>query len=258
MNRLSACLISLNEGHNLPRALASLSGIADEIVIVDSGSTDNTEEIARQCGATFLTRPFAGYAEQRNFAASQAKYEWIFVLAPDEEISSELQTALLNWKKRPPRSQVYEMARRTWYLGKWIRHSGWYPDWQRRLYRRDFAKFTGLVHEALRFDGTPGRLDGDLLHYTVRTFAEHKAKVERYTTLAAQQLLEDGTRKSLAALWLATPWSFFQNFVLRGGFVDGYRGFLISRMAARSVRLKYGKLGKLVKEQKNAARATSP
>jgi hypothetical protein len=149
------------------------------------------------------------------------------------------------------------MARRTWYLGEWIRHSGWYPDWQRRLYRKDAAKFTGLIHEALRFDGVPGRLDGDLLHYTVRTFEEHQAKVERYATLAAQQLLEDGKSNWRSAVWLATPWSFFQNFVLRGGFLDGYRGALISRMAARSVRLKYSKLGKLIKARKNGAQVIS-
>jgi glycosyltransferase involved in cell wall biosynthesis len=251
MNRLSACLITLNEAHNLPRALASLKEIADEIVIVDSGSTDGTEAIARKHGAIFITREFKGYAEQRNFAASRAANEWVFVLSPDEEASSELQTALLSWKKRKPKANVYEMARRTWYLGKWIHHSGWYPDWQRRLYRRDTAKFTGRIHEALRFEGKPGRLAGDLLHYTVRTFAEHKEKVEHYSTLAAQQLLENGKKRWRPALWLATPWSFFQNFILRGGFLDGYRGALISHMAARSVKLKYGKLGKLLAAQRD-------
>jgi glycosyltransferase involved in cell wall biosynthesis len=255
MNRLSACLITLNEEQNLPRALASLGQIADEIVIVDSGSTDATEEIARKHGATFIVREFTGYAEQRNFAATRATSEWIFVLAPDEEISSELQTALLSWKKRTPKSSVYEMARRTWYLGKWIRHSGWYPDWQRRLYRRDGATFTGLIHEALRFEGKPGRLPGDLLHYTVRTFDEHKAKVEHYSTLAAEQMFEEGKRSWRWALWLATPWSFFQNFVLRGGFLDGHRGAVISRMAARTVRLKYKKLGKIVAAQRSEKEA---
>jgi len=250
MNRLSACLITLNEEHNLSRSLASLREIVDEIVIVDSGSTDGTESIARKHGAIFIKREFNGYAEQRNFAAARATNEWIFVLAADEEISSELQTALLSWKRRKPKANVYEMARRTWYLGKWIHHSGWYPDWQRRLYRRDTAKFTGLIHEALRFEGAPGRLAGDLLHYTVRTFAEHKEKVEHYSTLAAQQLLENGKKRWRPAMWLATPWSFFQNFVLRGGFLDGYRGALISHMAARSVKLKYGKLGKLLAAQR--------
>lgn len=254
MNPLSACLITLNEAHNLSRALTSLNGIADEIIIVDSGSTDATAEIAARYAAKLIVRPFTGYADQRNFAASRAAHEWIFVLAPDEEVSSELQTALLAWKKRPAKSAVYEMARRTWYLGKWIRHSGWYPDWQARLYKRDSATYTGLIHEALRFPGRPGHVHGDLLHYTVRSLEEHYAKVELYTNLAAQQLLEQGHRSWRPALWLATPWSFFQNFVLRGGFLDGYRGVLISGMAARSVCLKYKKLGELVAAERRRER----
>jgi len=246
MNRVSACLITLNEEENLPRALASLAGIADEIVVVDSGSTDRTEEIARQHGAAFFSRAWTNYADQKNFAAECAGNDWILSLDADEELSSALQTSLLAWKKHTPEFSVSEMARRTWYLGAWIKHSGWYPDFQRRLYRRDFAEFAGIIHESLRFEGKPGRLSGDLLHYTVRSFDEHQANVERYTTLAAQQMFGQGKREWRAALWLATPWSWFQNFVLRGGFLDGYRGALIAQMAARSVRLKYAKLGKLV------------
>jgi glycosyl transferase family 2 len=245
MNRLSACLITLNEERNLPRVLNSLEGIADEIVVADSGSTDGTEEIARKHGAEFRVRAWTNYAEQKNHAAECAKNEWILSVDADEELSSALQTSLLDWKKRPPEFCVYEMARRTWYLGAWIKHSGWYPDFQRRLYRRDAAQFSGIVHEALRFAGPVGRLHGDLLHYTVRSFAEHEAKVEEYTTLAAQQMFETGRRNWRAAAWLATPWSWFQNFFLRGGFLDGYRGALIAQMAARSVRLKYEKLGQL-------------
>jgi glycosyltransferase involved in cell wall biosynthesis len=257
MNRLSACLITLNEEENLPRALASLTGIADEIVVVDSGSTDRTEEIARQNGAVFFSRVWTNYADQKNFAAECASNDWILSLDADEELSSALQTSLLAWKKQAPEFSVCEMARRTWYLGAWIRHSGWYPDFQRRLYRRDSAEFYGIIHESLRFEGKPGRLSGDLLHYTVRSFDEHQANVERYTTLAAQQMFGQGKRKWRGALWLATPWSWFQNFVLRGGFLDGYRGALIAQMAARSVRLKYAKLGKLVAATRGKAESGS-
>jgi glycosyltransferase involved in cell wall biosynthesis len=247
MNRLSACIITLDEEHNLPRALASLKEIADEIIVVDSGSTDRTQIIAREHGGVVFERTWTNYSEQKNFAAECAGNDWILSLDADEELSSALQTSLLEWKKHEPKFSVYEVARKTWYLGAWIKHSGWYPDFQRRLYRRETAKFSGIIHEALRFEGQPGRLLGDLLHYTVRSFAEHEAKVEQYTTLAAQQLFYAGKRNWKAAMWLATPWSWSQNYFLRGGFLDGYRGALISQMAARSVRLKYAKLGKLVK-----------
>ena len=254
MNRVSACLITLNEEANLPRALASLREVADEIVVVDSGSTDGTAEIARSAGALFLERPWTTYADQKNYAAECASNDWILSVDADEELSSPLQTCLLSWKKHTPEHSVYDVARKTWYLGKWIEHSGWYPDFQRRLYRRDQAEFSGLVHESLRFSGRPGRLNGDLLHYTVNSLDEHEANVERYTTLAAQQMFAEGKRSWKGAIWFATPWSWFQNFVLRGGFMDGYRGAIIARMAARSVRLKYAKLGRLVESSRDAGR----
>jgi glycosyltransferase involved in cell wall biosynthesis len=255
MNRLSACLVTLNEEHNLPRALKSLQDIADEIVVVDSGSADRTAEIAREYGVSFFVRTFTNHADQKNYAASCARHNWIFLLDADEEFSGELRNSLLEWKQREPEFSVYEMARLTWYLGAWIRHGRWYPDWQRRLYRRDKASFSGMIHSALRFDGPPGRLRGDLLHYTIRTFAEHEAKVERYTTTVAQEMYEQGQRNWRAAMWMATPWTWFQNFVLSAGFLDGYRGALIAQMAARSVRLKFAKLGKLMEANRSAAGA---
>ena len=258
MNRLSTCLITVNEEHNLPRVLASLKGIADEIVVMDSGSTDGTDKIAIENGAVFCKRAWTNYSEQKNAAAERAQSDWILSLDADEELSSELQTSLLDWKRHEPRFKVYEMARKTWYLGAWIRHSGWYPDFQRRLYRRDAAQFSGIVHESLKFDGKPGRLCGDLLHYTVRSFAEHEANVERYAALAARQMFEGGRRNWKSAMWLATPWSWFQNFFLRGGVLDGYRGAKISQMAARSVRLKYAKLGELIRKEGGAANGETP
>jgi glycosyltransferase involved in cell wall biosynthesis len=247
MNHLSACLITLNEEHNLPRALISLQGIADEIIVVDAGSTDKTASIAREHGAVLFERGWTNYSEQKNFAAERAQNEWVFSMDADEELSSALQTSLLDWKKRDPQSSAYEMARKTWYLGAWVKHSGWYPDFQRRLYRRDKAQFSGIIHEALRFAGKPGRLNGDLLHYTVRSFAEHEEKVERYAVLAAQQMYAAGKRSWRSAVWFATPWSWFQNYFLRGGFLDGYRGALIAQMAARAVRIKYQNLGQLAR-----------
>jgi glycosyltransferase involved in cell wall biosynthesis len=252
MNRLSACLITFNEEENLPRVLDSVQGIADEIVVVDCGSKDRTQEIARERGVKLVIRAWTNFAEQKNIAAAAASNDWILSLDADEESSSALRDSLFEWKQQTPAFSVYEVARRTWYLGKWIHHSGWYPDFQRRLYRRDAASFSGIIHESLKFAGQPGRLRGDLLHYTVRSFGEHKEKVERYATLAAQQMYAAGKRSWRAAMWLAAPWSFLQNCFLRGGFLDGYRGVLISWMAARSVWQKYGKLGRLAEDERRA------
>lgn len=251
MIRISACLITLNEEHNLPRALASLESVADQIVIVDSGSTDRTVEIARDAGAVVLSRAWTTYADQKNYAAAQAAHDWILSLDADEELSTALQGSLLKWKAGAPAAVMYEFPRRTWYLGKWIKHSGWYPDHQRRLFRRDGARFEGRVHESLRptqADARTSRLAGDLLHYTVRSFAEHEANVEHYTTLAAEQLFQNGRRNWRGAMWLTTPWSWFRSYVLQAGFLDGYRGALIAHMAARSARLKFTKLGRLIQQ----------
>jgi glycosyltransferase involved in cell wall biosynthesis len=258
MNHLSACLITLNEEDNLSRALASLAGIADEIVIVDCGSQDRTPEIARQCGAKVLGRAWTNFAEQKNAAVAAASHDWILSLDGDEELSPELRKELFEWKKKEPAYAVYEFARRAWYVGGWIRHSGWYPDWQRRLFRRDAARFCGIVHESLQFKGGAGRLRGELLHYTIHSFAEHEEKVERYTTLAAQQMYAAGKRNWRGAMWLATPWNGFKSYVLQLGFLDGARGWMISRMAARSTWLKFKKLGELIRKEQRGERVQTP
>jgi len=252
MNRLSVCIVAQNEQENLPRLLRSVQRIAEEIIVVDGGSTDRTQEIASQAGAHVFVRPFTNHADQKNFAASLASNEWIFLLDADEELSEELKTSVQQWKSQQPGFAVYEMARLTWYLGAWIRHSRWYPDWQRRIYRRQQASFSGVIHSAIRFEGAVGRLHGDLLHYTIRTFPEHEAKLEKYTTAIAREMFDQGRRRWRAAMWLAAPWSWIHHFVLGAGFLDGRRGALIARMATRGVRLKFQKLGKLVQAEEQS------
>jgi glycosyltransferase involved in cell wall biosynthesis len=252
MNGLSICVVTQNEEHNLPRLLNSVRGLADEVVVLDGGSEDRTVAIAQELGAKVFHRTFTTYAEQKNHAASLACNDWILLLDADEALSEELKLSIEQWKREEPKYDVYEMARLTWYLGAWIRHSRWYPDWQRRLYRRDKTQFYGAVHEALRFSGNPDRLRGDLLHYTIRDFSEHEAKVERYTSVRAKEMFEQGKRHWRAAMWLATPWSWIHHFILGAGFLDGHRGALIARMAARSVRMKFAKLGELVAAERQA------
>jgi len=201
--------------------------------------------------SSIFNREWTNFSEQRNYAVAQSSCEWIYTLDADEELSEELRASLLEWKQREANFNAYEHPRLTWYMGDWVRHSGWYPNLQRRLYRKGAAKYSGVVHETLEFEGKPGYLKGDLLHYTIENFAEHETKAEKYSALAAQKLFDEGKRSWRAAMWFATPWAFLQSFFIRAGFLDGRRGALIARMAARSVRLKFRTLGTLVREERN-------
>lgn len=247
MNRFTATLITHNEERNLPRPLASLAGIADEILVVDSGSTDRTREIAYQHGARVLERAWTDFSDQKNFAAAQARHDWILSLDADEELSPALQEELRRWKEQPPAAVAYVMPRRACYLGRWIGHSGWYPDPKRRLYRRDRARFAGRLHESLEVDGPVGGFQGDLHHYTFETVSDHLEQINAYTSLAATELFSTGRRRWLLPLLLAPVWTFVRTFFLQQGFRDGYPGWLIARMAAYYVFLKYLKLAVLVR-----------
>jgi hypothetical protein len=199
----------------------------------------------------------AGGSEPGNVLAGFAA-EPANVLAAFESATPADSADSVGGEGSEPGNVLAAFARRTWYLGAWINHTGWYPDFQRRLFRRDAAQFSGIIHETLRFRGKAGRLQGDLLHYTVRSVEEHEQKVERYTTLAAQQMLTAGRHSWRAAMWLAPPWNWFSNYVLRLGFLDGHRGWVVSRMAARGTWLKFKKLGKLIEAQQQVGEVKAP
>ncbi len=258
MNRISACLVTFNEGHNIARILKSVQGVADEIVVVDCGSQDRTLEIAREHGAKIVRHAWTNFAEQKNIAGAAASHDWILSLDADEELSAELRKALLDWKAGQPEFEVYEFARRTWYLGAWIWHTRWYPDYQRKLYRRDKTKFEVPEHATVKYDGPVGRLEGNLLHYTLRSVEEHAAKVENITTRQAQYLYAEGRRNWRAAMWLAAPWNWFNNYVICLGFLDGRRGWIISCMAARGTWLKFKKLGELIEAERRSHGMKTP
>lgn len=247
MPPISATLITYNEALDLPQALASLQGVADEVIVVDSGSSDETCRIAAQTGARVISRAFTDFGDQKNFAAAQAAHPWILSLDADEALSAELRASLLAWKRSEPACAAYEMTRKANFLGGWIRHSGWYPEYRVRLYRRDRAAFAGALHETVRTDEPVGRLGGDLFHYTVRTLREHNAKLEVFTDKAAEDLFARGRRRWHAGMYLSAPWTVLQKFVLQRGFLDGRRGALIAWAAGRYVWMKYRKLGILVR-----------
>ncbi len=239
--KISATIITLNEERNLRRALETLD-CADEVLVVDSGSTDQTREIARRYGARVVEREWPGYAAQKNFAAEQAAHDWILSLDADEALSETLSAEIMRVKREGPRAAGYRMSRRAQYLGRWILHSGWYPDFKLRLYDRRRGRWNGAyVHESVQVDGPVELLHADLLHYTCDSLSQHLRRLDRYTTLAAQELRAQGRRAGPARLLLAPPATFLKTYLLQQGFRDGYQGLLISAMAAWYVFLKWAK-----------------
>ncbi len=245
MPPVSAAIITLNEAANIARALRSLS-CADEIVVVDSGSKDGTPEIAARLGARVIAHPWEGFAAQKNFAAGQARFDWVLSLDADEELDDEAQQALERWKTSEPSAPGYRFARRARYLGRWILHSGWYPDYKLRLFDRRQGRWRGAyVHESVVVAGPVETLPGEILHYTCDSLVQHKERIEFYTDLAAREMLDRGERAGWLRRLLAPPWTFLQSYFFRLGILDGTAGFLIARMAARYVRRKYGKRARL-------------
>src|ERR1700734_2011342 len=239
--RISATIVTLNEEHNIARAIESL-GCADEVLIVDSGSTDRTREIALGLGARVIDEPWRGYAGQKNYATACATHDWILSIDADESGTAELSAEILALKTASPNADGYSFPRLAQYLGRWIRHSGWYPDRKVRLYDRRKATWVGdFVHESVKVNGRVGHLESNLLHFTCSSLSEHLKTMDRYTTLAAEQLLAAKEKPSFARMLLDPPWPFFKTYVLRRGFQDGMEGLAIAHMAALYNFLKYAK-----------------
>ncbi len=239
--KISATIVTLNEEHNVARAIESLR-CADEVIVVDSGSTDRTREVAARLGARVVEEPWRGYAAQKNFASSLAAHDWILSIDADEAVAEELEAEILLLKQEGPKFDGYTMPRIAQYLGRWIHHGGWYPDRKIRLYRRDKAEWAGaFVHESVKPRGTTGELHGNLLHFTCDSLSAHLKTLDRYTTLAAEELVSRGKSPELTRIALDPPWTFFRTYVIRQGFRDGLHGFVIAWMAALYTFLKYSK-----------------
>lgn len=244
MNKISAVIITLNEEKNIERCLQSLQGIADEIIVVDSFSTDKTEEICRSYGVTFIQQKWLGYGEQKNFANEQAQFDYILSMDADEALSDELKASILEVKSQTM-ADAYRMHRRTNYCGTWIYHCGWYPDAKIRLWRKGKAHWTTpKVHEAIKLadDVDLQPLTGDILHYSYYTIDEHIQVANKYTTLAANEYFEQGRQANFIKIYLNPTFSFIRNYFLRLGLLDGYNGFVICAISGFSTFLKYAKL----------------
>ena len=245
MPKVSVTVITLNEARNIEAALASVAW-ADEIVVVDSASTDDTVAIARRFTDRVVVHEWQGYVAQKNYAASIASHDWIFSLDADERVTPALADEIRGVMSSEPECAAYQMPRVTWHLGRWIRSTDWYPDHQVRLYDRRRARWTGqYVHEALSADGRVDALYGDLQHFPFRDIADHLDTINRYTTYAARQMYESGRRAGLPQIVGHPPLAFLRNYIAKGGIRDGAPGLVISAMNAYYVYLKFAKLWEL-------------
>lgn len=239
--KITATIITYNEERNIARAMESLR-CCDEIVVVDSGSSDRTSEIAARLGARVIESSWGGYARQKNYAAECASNDWILSIDADEALSEALEGEIWQIRKNSPGYDAYTMPRLAQYLGKWILHSGWYPDRKVRLYHRTKASWVGeYVHESVMVRGRIGHLQSDLLHFTCHSLSEHLKTMDRYTTLAAEQVVSQGKRVGYGKLLFDPLWTFWNTFVFKQGFLDGPEGLAIAWMAALYNFVKYAK-----------------
>ena len=239
---ISAIIITKNEEKNIARCLNSIVSLADEIIIIDSHSTDRTEQIcASYDKLSFHCTDWKGYSETKNYGNSLAKGEYILSIDADEVISDELMQSLKNFAAESNRAEACSFNRLTNFCGKWIRHCGWYPDKKIRLWRKDLAHWKGKVHEKPVFTRTVtiGHLKGDLLHYSYHSVEEFRNHTRKYSDLASREIAEKGVRFLLLRSFISPLSRFITGYFFRGGFLDGYYGFLICRISAEGVHRKY-------------------
>jgi glycosyltransferase involved in cell wall biosynthesis len=241
--KISAVIITFNEEDRLPDALVSLKGIADEIVVVDSFSTDRTPEIAKQGKVRFFQNRFEDYGRQKNFAMQKAGYDWILNLDADERVSPELEKAIMELKLNEPAEEIgaYAIKRKTFYLGRWISHSGWYPDRKVRLFRKSGSVWQGRIHERLLIKGVIAPLPGAILHYTYRDIGDHIQRLNRYSDFQAEEIVAQEKNFLLLRLLLLPSVTFLRHYVWRLGFLDGFAGLVIAMVSSWGTAMKYVK-----------------
>jgi glycosyltransferase involved in cell wall biosynthesis len=245
--KISAVIIARDEAHEIEACVRSVS-FCDEVLVVDSGSTDGTPEIARGLGARVVVTDWPGYVAQKDRAARLAAHDWVLSIDADERVDDRLRAAIerLRASGEPPQAG-FEVTRHTFYLGRWIDHGGWFPEWRVRLFDRRRARWGGVdPHDHVVLDGPRGRLaQGEVPHYTYRSVADHLRQIDRFTTIAAREKVARGRTASLFAMLFRPPARFLRMYVLRLGFLDGRAGFVLAALAAYYVFLKYVKVWEL-------------
>jgi glycosyltransferase involved in cell wall biosynthesis len=252
MPKISVVVMTLNEELKINRCLTSVKEIADEILVVDSYSTDRTEEISKKFGARFIQHPFQGYIEQRQYCVDNARYDHVLVLDADEELSETLKEEILKVKQNWIHDG-YDFNRLNSFCGKWIRHSGWYPDRKLRLFDRRKASVKGRnPHDEVKlFNGASKKhIKGDLLHYTYLTVEDQINQINRFTGIQARDRFEKGKNASYLSILFSPVFKFLRHYVALFGFLDGYYGYLLCRNMAYSTFLKHAKLKALWKMEK--------
>lgn len=253
MTPVSAVIITFNEENNIGRCLDSLVGVVDDVVVVDSFSTDRTREICLEKGARFVEHAFEGHIQQKNWAISQAKHPHVLSLDADEALDETLKNAILETKKNFT-ADGYSMNRLTNYCGKWIRHSSWYPDVKLRLWDSRKGRWTGMnPHDEYKMDAgcTTKHLKGDILHYSYYSIEGHMLQVNSFTTILAKAMHERGKKAHLHKIILNPIASFIKDYILRFGFLDGFYGFVIATISSHATFLKYVKLRRIQENEKN-------
>lgn len=257
MNKVSVVIITFNEERNIGPTLQAAREVADEIIVMDSGSTDNTKEICASMGARFIYQSWLGFGTQRNLAVSSASHDHILVLDADEVLDEVLIKNIQQLKKSGLGEAVYAVQRRNYYYGKFIRFGIAGVEIKPRLYHREFARWnTRLVHEDLEFAPAlkAHTLQGYLLHYTYRTIAEHMEKMNRYSTLSAQEYYNNGRKEpGFVKLVLNPCFTFLNAYIFKVGFLDGWHGWMLSKFHALEVLQKYAKLKMLYRERREKA-----
>lgn len=255
MASLSLIVITKNEGSNLEDCLASVAGLADEIVVVDSGSSDNTLDIARQLGAVVLETDWPGFGPQKNRALDLASGEWVLSLDADERLTPELKAEIRAVLAAPGDCNCFALPRLSWYCGRFMRHSGWYPDHVDRLFRRGTARFSDArVHERLLPEGPVTALKTPMVHYSFRDFSAVLKKVDAYSSLSAREAYARGKRSSVLGALGHGLWAFIRTYVFKAGFLDGSHGLALAISNAEGSYYRYLKIWLLQQEENEVSR----
>jgi glycosyltransferase involved in cell wall biosynthesis len=250
MIKLSVVIITLNEERNIGRCIDSVKDVADEVLVVDSLSTDKTKEICLSKGARFVEQKFLGYVEQKNFALQLATHDYVLSLDADEALDENLKASISAIKSNF-KADGYKFNRITSYNGQWIRHCGWYPDTKLRIVKKAQARWIGNnPHDALEVDGNVEHISGDLLHYSYESISSHVLQTNKFSTIEAQTLFNKGKRATVLKLVTRPPFQFIKDYFLKLGILDGKYGFIICFLNSLYVLLKYAKMIDLQMQKK--------